>query len=404
MLRKQVILVALEDRYGTSRVPELFHRAGAKVTLLGNLAAATAWSRFIDAKVHCPPDPSSLSTAIRRQLAKFDFPKPWVILADERSVQSVAASRGEPWLDEVFPVDHRSDAFDLIMHKSRFATAAQEAQLPMSPTQICHTLDEAVLASREIGFPLFLKGDVGFAGGCVVQVRNPSQLPDAFARVAKVAPILVQKAVVGTLGKTDVLFDHGKPVCWAHCHVYKTWPGQFGPSAVRRYIHDPLLDPLVSRLGRLTGFHGLCGYDWIRESSTGKIALLEFNARFTPAYHLAKAAGIDFSQGMAAMFSGKEFQTPALRHRDLPDLHMFPQDVKRCLDDRDAAGLLNWLTGSNLNDIPWNDLGLLAYHTLDLGGRAFSWFIRRLMPSHYARNNASLDADLFHHGTRPATF
>ena len=108
--------------------------------------------------------------------------------------------------------------------------------------------------------------------------------------------------------------------------------------------------------------------------ATNLPVVIEFNGRVTPAFHLASHSGVDFAKGIAAMLEGETSESFAPA-RSSPPIYMFPQDLERCIEERDIRGLLKWFTGQTRNDIiPWNDFGLLSYHGRELFGRVISCF------------------------------
>jgi hypothetical protein len=363
-MRHHVYLVALENRFGVARFPSVLNRAGCRVTVVGNPAAMVCSSRFVQKVIPC--DEFTLAAVLQRQLAQNADPKPWVILTDEKSLNPVAACHGQPWTADVFPVPLTQANADLILRKNSFMAAAANVELPIPPLRICHTLAQANAAANELTFPLFMKRDFDSAGAGVMQVFNATDVPAAFSRLSNTGPVLIQQMIHGPVVKTDVLYFRGKPMCWSCAYARQTWPGQWGPSCVREYLVDPRIEPIVRRIGALTGFHGLCGFDSIHDSKTGRLIVIEFNARLVPYYHLACHVGVDYFRAISDFLAGRfTEQRPRMPRDKPPIIYVFPQDLRRCISQRDLRGLLKWLPGLSQKDIPWRDTNLIFRFFVD---------------------------------------
>jgi len=62
--RRETVLLALEDRFGLSRIPTLLYRLGCRVTLIGDPDAPVAASRFIDRMIPYKLDPTFAARAL----------------------------------------------------------------------------------------------------------------------------------------------------------------------------------------------------------------------------------------------------------------------------------------------------------------------------------------------------
>ena len=62
---------------------------------------------------------------------------------------------------------------------------------------------------------------------------------------------------------------------------------------MRRMVHPPGMEALVARVAAATGFHGLCGFDWVQDAESGRIMLLEFHPRTPSGFGWGRYAGVD---------------------------------------------------------------------------------------------------------------
>ena len=224
----QAIVIALENRYGVARLPQVLHAAGCRTTVLGLASNPVCFSRHVDRVVACGSEPRQLIAALKSLLSHCPGPRPWVIIGDETSLMALSHGRDEKWMQDLFPFDFAS-GFDVAMRKTCFAPAATAAGIPMPRWRVCPSLAEAESAAESLVFPVFMKRDMSTAGTGVLQLHRRDQIAPAFARLGRHAPVLLQETAAGVVGKTDVLYHRGIPWCWAHSFAVKTHPGRFQP-------------------------------------------------------------------------------------------------------------------------------------------------------------------------------
>jgi hypothetical protein len=367
-MRHDVLLVALENRFGVARFPVLLNEAGCRISVVGNPDGIVCWSRFIHRVIPCPKDARIVGEVLRRELAGREK-QPWVIFTDEYALEAAAMCRGERWLKDIFPVDPLGPKVDVVLRKTTFMQAAKEAGLPIPRMRVCHSVAEAHDAGRELGFPIFMKRPVDCAGAGVIQILRDEDLPEAFYTLNQSGEVLVQEMIQGRLAKVNILMNRGRAMCWTSAFALQCWPGKFGPSCVREHLVDPQIDSLVQQLAEITGFHGLCGFDSILDKRTGKFIVIEFNGRLTPHYHLGRETGVDYVRAIGDFLEDRmSLQKPRLRPGQAQIVYIFPQHVRKCLSEGNWKDLLHWLPGASKNDIPWRDANLVLRFTLGLIG------------------------------------
>lgn len=378
--RHEVILVALEDRFSLSRIPFMLHRSGCRVTVLGDPLAPITASRFVDQMIPCGTDPASGARALRKLMETYRGSLPWVIFGDELALQAGILCRDQSWLKQVFPVDPWTSA-DVIFRKASFMTAAAAAGIPIPPMRVCASRTEALAAAEQLEYPLFFKRDVDCAGAGVMQVLRSADVAPAYEALSDTGPVVVQQMIHGPVGKTNTLYNRGRLMCHTSAYAKRTWPGPFGPSCVREYFCEDRLEQIAAAIGALTGFHGLCGFDWIQDQKTGRFVVIEFNGRAIATYHLGKYVGVNYERAVGDFLEGRfTVQRPRMTTRARPIIHLFPQDVRRCITDWDAIGLGKWLMGTKTTDMPWGDANVILFFFLSfarLGYKRVERFFRR---------------------------
>ena len=293
------------DSLGLSRFPRVLSKAGCRVTLLSPIGNAVNRSRFVSSHVRASTDLKTLVQQLKELLSEQSPPFSQVIIGDELVLNKLAKYRGEAWLDGWFPVDHRSQAVDIMLSKHAFYHAMVEAGLYLPYSKLCQDWGEVLDAVEKAGYPVLLKSAQGCAGWGVRIVHQSQELEVAHADLTLAhETLLVQQFCEGTLGATDILFDHGVPVCWQSSYKLECWPTPLSPSTARIIMHHAGIEQIVTVVGKVTGFHGFCAVDWIHETDSDRIFLLEMNPRPTPCFHLGYKSGVDFSRSFKQLLLG----------------------------------------------------------------------------------------------------
>jgi len=373
--KKNVLIIAHEDRIGLARLPRVLNRGGCRVHLIAGPDMLVGKTRFIDAVIASPDSLNDLIDISAKHLRDRRGRYEWVILADESVLRGLSKFAGERWLPSCFPVDPEGGAVALINSKDAFNHEAAEIGIAVPKFRLCTDPETAEQAAAAIGYPIILKDPAGSCGIGVRVVSDPKSLSEAFKPLAD-SPnsIIVQEFVTGQIGSTDVLYNQGKPICWISSYSIKTLPKGTGMSCVRELMEHTEIEPLLDNVGKLTGFHGLGGVDWIHVKESDALKFIEFNPRPTPGYHFGYRAGVDFSLAIQGMLDGNAtVQKPQMPDRKSNKrIYMFPQDLYRSITDHSVISLFRWLPGlPGSRDMPVEDPNLLWTHFKRLSVR--SW-------------------------------
>jgi ATP-grasp domain-containing protein len=133
-------------------------------------------------------------------------------------------------------------------------------------------------------------------------------------------------------------FVHGRPAnaavaCWegkvlAHvCVEVLVSDGATGPARVVRVISHPGMSLAVERMSRALGLSGLCGFDFILDSTDGSAHLIEFNPRVTQTCHLVSFDGNQPLASLAKKLYGLNIVNGA-RHTNCDPIVLFPHGFK----------------------------------------------------------------------------
>lgn len=356
---QRVLLAHSQNWYGISRLPRVLALAGLEVTYFG-LPFSHAWkSRYVTQRIGASENLGTCGRELKALIEREGRHFALVLIADEPLLEEIARYAGEAWLDRCLPVDHRSDALRLIASKFAMIEAARAVGIPFPRSQVAHSVEDACALAAQMCFPLMVKRDSGSGGAGVRKVDNEAQMCAAIEEFGDHS-IGIEEFVSGRSGLSEVLYDHGRLVCMFSAFYGHRFPTAFGPSATRETCHVPGVEAAAVAFGRLLGFHGFANLCWQYDAMSGRLAILEFNARAGAGMHLRPGPERLFSQGLRAMLAGRSAEYRSQPYRDGVDFRLFPQDLFRVLAQRDLLGILSWLPGlPSARDIPWSDPLLL---------------------------------------------
>jgi glutathione synthase/RimK-type ligase-like ATP-grasp enzyme len=356
---KPTILVACASEWlAPARLPRVLRGAGAHVAAFCPRAWPLAQTRFVDEVIDAPPELDAYVDALRDHLSETRYD--WVLIVDDPLLSSLAGRRYEPWLEGILPIAPAHPWARVLASKAAFCELATGAALPIPASRTCAVFADACDAVDELGLPLMLKQSSGFAGLGVRLVRDDADLGDAWSAVADGGLVVAQRFVDGPIGNTVVLYDRGVPIAWMSAYKVRTWPGPFGPSSARRFMSHADVEPLIRKVGALSGYHGFCALDWVLDPD-GRLQVIELNARPVPTIHMGRLAGVDFARAVRELLAGvPRVQPPRPRvDRVIP---MFPEDVWRAASEN-ALSLASWVPiPGRFTDLPWQDPPLLMHH------------------------------------------
>jgi hypothetical protein len=326
------------------------------VHTLGNPNFGFARTRFSRRHFGVTGGAETVARALATQAA--DAPERYVhaIAADDGLLGALLAQPGEAQDDGIVPVPTAA-ARALLVDKHLLLAAVGAAGFATPPTLVADGPAEAAAAARSLGYPVMLKNSAGAGGTGVRRADAPAGVVTAGAELPA-GTLLVQRFIEGRIGCTQLLYDRGRPLLRASYYARDCFPTAFGPSTVHESADHLDTAGIAQALGNLTGFHGLCGFDWI-EDSAGRLFFLEFNAR--PVYLEASVRGA-FAAALANMLTGSQLQSEAGLQRAPRSVALFPGHVYFSLQQRRYGDLLEWLPGrSTALEVPWRDPRLLAH-------------------------------------------
>ncbi|MEO6990178.1 MAG: ATP-grasp domain-containing protein [Candidatus Baltobacteraceae bacterium] len=365
----------------TAFLPALL--AGAGLTVEALSPGLMGRSSFVSQHMHCSRRPLEAARQLTRLLARRRYD--WVIVADEDLLTAVA--------DTMKPDEHRSwfparGECSAVLSKYSFLEHMLELGVSVPASRFFQTAGEAVEWMLELQAPLVVKGDRGFGGRAVRVADDVAALRAAvFALTSASGRVLVQQFIAGDNVSASVLYVHGKPLAWKASRTSCCYPDARSASTLHESIAHPDLEVIVGAVGAATGFHGFAGLDFIVDSQSRELVLLEFNPRPT--------------LGLAGARINRRFFEPAVRAfvRGAPDTEVgvyagaatqayFPSYLFYALRHPRVSRLSHLrLCLSELRLREW---------------RLWSWLVARTTKNELGRAVARLRRDLGWHSVRPA--
>jgi len=399
--RPTVLVVCKQVAWeGVMRLPVLLRSSGARIHTFTPLRSSVQRSIYLS-KQYTVPTEADLASGLREHLKTHRYSL--IIVGDEPTLLALIAARdpqpdGSSWLDGWFPIPDAA-RYPINTGKADFTAAIAAEGVPVPPFRICHDRTDVQAAARELDFPLVLKTNHGFAGNGVVKAANDDELAAAYRALQDRPPLIVQAYIDGPVGLTHLVYDHGRLLFWLPTYKHICFPAPLGPSCVRRYLGQAglaAMERIVRRVGEVTGFHGMCGIDWI-EREPGDLRVIEFNPRPLPAFQLGARAGVDPTAALRGLLSGKPEPQPSPRPvaagKEL--VYLFPQHVRRTVYHREWRQLLYHLPGLAENDVPWCEPKILAAAVRELARQAWRQ-LRRSRPRAASRLTANHPAQVCH--------
>jgi predicted ATP-grasp superfamily ATP-dependent carboligase len=193
------------------------------------------------------------------------------------------------------------EVLELIQSKRHQLETAKSIGVPVPRTVHPASLDEALAAGEQLGFPVLVKpsANVGFRRSHKRQLfrcENAGELEHAYEAAAPYEP-MVQELIPGgdeelyTLG--SYLRADGEALGLFTGHKLRQTRGFMGSARVGEALWvDEVADQGLALL-RALGFHGISQVETKRDPRDGKFKLMEVNPRLWQWHSLAAACGVD---------------------------------------------------------------------------------------------------------------
>lgn len=385
-----VLIFSTGNLMGIARFPKMLYEAGFKVNLLCSPESFISKTRYVEHKRFLRKYKPSITlfSSLARDLSAAieEFEPSLVIPGDERSiyclhkiVRSAETGRLKFISGQTLAVIKRSlcdpQFYEATNNKNTTQAVAQSLGIRVPQQFVVSNSEEAMLAARQLSYPLVLKKGIGEAGLGVKICQTEAQLLDYLKLPLFKPPSAYKQMLRSVLGResswvpnNEALalqqFVVGTPVI--HCaaafqgKVLESYtvkkeeihPHPTGQATRIRFIEQPEIASAIASFISHINYTGFADFDLLIETNTSQPYFLECNPRPSAIFHLGKMIGADLGQAMFAGLSNQSYSSsPKI---DGQEIVLFPQEWRR---DPQSSYL-----SSQLHDVPWDDpLLLQAY-------------------------------------------
>jgi biotin carboxylase len=196
--------------------------------------------------------------------------------------------------------------------KVQLAGLAREVGIDTPEIFVPRSTEEAreLIATVELPIVVKMQQTSGAAGLRLVNDRK--KLEKEYFEVVRVNSLdesnlpMLQRMIVGPTTCTLELCDRGTVLGEVMYRGVRTMPRDGGTTVLRESMNDAVSSEAAASLIRHLGFHGLCGFDFVVEESTGRPYLVDGNCRITPAITMAYHGGCDMIEAWVRLVDGEE--------------------------------------------------------------------------------------------------
>jgi biotin carboxylase len=204
-----------------------------------------------------------------------------------------------------------ADALEQVADKSATVALARRLGLPVPPTALVRTVEEAANAAPDLGWPVVVKparSRVVRADGVdrfeVSYADSPPAVRRIMQRLEGRVDVLLQQYRAGEGHGVELLLADGEPLlAFQHRRLHEV-PITGGASALRESVAiDPTMLAHATALMRELRWTGLAMVEFL-VAADGP-TLMEINGRIWGSLPLAVKSGADFPLGLAQLFTGQ---------------------------------------------------------------------------------------------------
>jgi predicted ATP-grasp superfamily ATP-dependent carboligase len=302
---RPAVVVGLDCVTGLQTTRLLADRGIPVIAIAENRGHFCVRTRVPERKVIAPTSGEGLVRALETVGAGLGNDGPAFLLpCTDNAVLTISASRDrlEPFFRFVLPPH---DVIERLMDKVAFAEHAQRSVLPIPPTAILRSRDDAELAARTLSYPAVVKPGLktptwlANSRTKVYSVADARELLEVYDRISAWTPELIAQSWVE--GGEDALYSFngyfdrdGVPQASFIARKIRQWPPDTGTSSLGVEVRDDAVLEAAIDLFTSAGYRGLAYVELKRDERTGRYAIIEPNlGRPTGRSAIAERGGVE---------------------------------------------------------------------------------------------------------------
>ncbi len=187
-----------------------------------------------------------------------------------------------------------ADTFSAAVDKASLACELQRLGLPAPRTWV-HA-EGAPLPDTLPGlqYPLVVKPSRGEFGVGIKRADSSAEFGRIVESFGVSRSFVVQELVTGQDVDCSLLADKGRIVAYTIQQAIAPPDREFAPAPRLKFVNDGQVLAVVERLVAALGWSGIAHIDLLRDARTGKLLILEINARIWGSLLASVAAGVNF--------------------------------------------------------------------------------------------------------------
>lgn len=279
-------------------LPELLARAGFSVDVI-TCSPLMRSSKYVQQCFVVKDSESAAILAFEQRGPNYD----WIIITDDSLLKEISkSSRTNEDKLRLLPI-LREENLGHIYSRIGFAKTLFQNNISTPDFRIVNSLSDALVAGREIGYPVLLKTDSSGGGSGIFACHSEEDIYQYTFH----EPLLMQKQIMGRELDLSALYFEGNLIHFNHAEV-KEVIYEYGPSRLRKYTPLSLVDKAffeeLSALGKALGAHGFVSISCL-ESHEGRF-YIEADMRPNVWVDFPRFVGEDLATRISNWFEKKE--------------------------------------------------------------------------------------------------
>jgi D-aspartate ligase len=303
--RPPAVVVGLDSVTGLQTTRLLSDRGVPVIAIAANRGHFCVRTRVPRRKIIAPTTGNGLILALERLGATLAADGPAFLLpCTDGAVLTISSERErlEPYYRFVLPTH---DVITRLMDKVAFAEHAQLNGLPIPPTAILRTREDAERAGRALDFPVVVKPGLktplwlSSSRAKVYTAGDAAELLAIYEQASAWTPELIAQSWVAggedALYSCNAYFDReGRPQATFIARKIRQWPPDTGTSSLGVEVREDTVLGTAIDLFTSANYRGLAYVEMKRDARTGRFAIIEPNlGRPTGRSAIAERGGVE---------------------------------------------------------------------------------------------------------------